>query len=193
MGEATEDRQRAATLPVGDVVRKLLEQHAQIRELFQEVRACVGDERQLVFEELRGLLAVHETAEELIVRPVVRGLLGDAEPAERDSEEAQAAKDLDALSKMDVNDSEFLVKLGALENAVSKHAEAEEKHEFDAIEQQCSSDQRETMGKYLDVALKLAPTRPHPSVAGHEKAVMAVGPIASLIDHTRDAIRDAMR
>jgi hypothetical protein len=38
MGDANEDRAKARALPEGDVVRVLLEQHAQIRELFTQVK-----------------------------------------------------------------------------------------------------------------------------------------------------------
>lgn len=191
MGTATEDLQKAATLPDGDVVRKLLEQHARIRTLFDEVRNTEGDSRQEAFDELRGLLVVHETAEETIVRPVIRKLLGDEEPDARNAEEAEATKDLEELMKMDVADGEFLVKLDSLEQAVDEHAETEEQNEFAALQRECTPDERAAMGRKVDAAAKIAPTRPHPSVAGHEKAAMAVGPIAGLIDRTRDAIAKA--
>ena len=192
MGNATEDLQKAATLPEGDVVRTLLEQHARIRQLFGEVRHAEGETRGDAFDELRALLVVHETAEETIVRPVIRKLIGDEEPDARNSEEAEATKDLEALMKMDVSDTEFLVKLGALEQAVDQHAESEEQNEFAALQQECSPEERASMGRKVQAAAKIAPTRPHPSVAGHEKVSLAVGPIAALVDRTRDAIAKAM-
>ncbi|MFF9125215.1 hypothetical protein ACF09J_18265 [Streptomyces sp. NPDC014889] len=38
-----------------------------------------GDEKQQTFDELRALLAVHETAEEMILRPVAADTAGTAE------------------------------------------------------------------------------------------------------------------
>lgn len=192
MGNATENLQRAATLPEGDVLRKLHEQHARIRDLFQQVRTYLGDERKQAFDELRALLVVHETAEETIVRPVIRKILGDQEPDERNAEEAQATKDLDELMSMNIENTDFLVKFGALENAVDAHADAEESNEFVAIEQRCTAEERKSMGRKLEAAAKVAPTRPHPSVAGHEKTTMVVGPLAALVDRTLDAIAKAV-
>jgi hypothetical protein len=44
------------------------------------------------------------------------------------------------------------------------------------------------MGRMMRVVETLAPTRPHPSTAGKPAAQYAVGPIASLLDHARDAV-----
>lgn len=63
MNNAAEDRAKAAELAEGDVVRTLLEQHARIRELFEDVTSAEGAHNQQAFDELRALLAVHETAE----------------------------------------------------------------------------------------------------------------------------------
>jgi hemerythrin superfamily protein len=87
MGSATEDRQKAAQLPEGDVIRLLLNQHAQIRDLFDEVESSHGEQRHDAFEELRGLLAVHETAEEMVLRPVTEDIAADGVAAARNSEE----------------------------------------------------------------------------------------------------------
>ena len=191
MGNATENLQRAAVLPEDDVVRKLHEQHARIRELFQRVRMTMGDERKEAFDELRTLIVVHETAEETIVRPVLRKLIGDEEPNERNNEEAEATKVLEDLMNMHIDDADFMVRFGEFEGSVDEHADAEERDEFTAIEQNCSMDERASMGRKFEAAAKVAPTRPHPSFAGHEKTSMAVGPIAALADRTLDAIAKA--
>ena len=47
------------------------------------------------------------------------------------------------------------------------------------------------MGTQVKAAESIAPTHPHPSTAGSPVAQWAVGPIASLVDRTRDAISKA--
>lgn len=175
-----------------DVVRKLIDQHARIRGLFEEVRTSVGEQRQQAFEELRALLIVHETAEEMIVRPVIRHLLGDGEPNARNAEEADANRGLADLSALQTDDVEFLVRFAELEKSVDAHARAEEAFEFQAIAEGCPLDERTLMGRQLDAAVKVAPTRPHPGLMGHEMTVLTVGPIAALIDRVRDAIKSAL-
>jgi hemerythrin superfamily protein len=190
MGDATEDRRKAAELPEGDVVRVLLEQHARIRDLFAEVKSETGEHKKQAFDELRALLAVHETAEEMVLRPVTKrvddrgGKVADA----RNQEESEANKVLKDLESLDVDSADFDARLAEFEKAVDSHAEAEESEEFPLILDSCDESERQTMGSHMLTAEKIAPTHPHPSTAGSTPAQFAVGPIASLIDRTRDAI-----
>jgi hemerythrin superfamily protein len=191
MGDAAEDRRKAAELPEGDVVRVLLEQHARIRDLFAEVRSETGEHQKHAFDELRGLLAVHETAEEMVLRPATKRA-DDSQGARvadaRNQEESEANEVLKDLESLEVGSAEFDEKLAAFEKAVDSHAEAEEHEEFPLILQSCDESQRKTMGSQMLAAEKVAPTHPHPSTAGSTVAQFAVGPIASLIDRTRDAV-----
>ena len=127
MGDAAEDRTKAAQLPEGDVILILLEQHARIRELFADVKSAEGERKQHAFDELRALLAVHETAEEMVLRPVSRDAAGAS------------------------------------------------------------------VTKQILAAEKIAPTHRHPSAAGSVTAQYAMGPFASLVDRTRDAIKAALQ
>jgi hemerythrin superfamily protein len=192
MGDATEDRTKAAELPEGDVIRVLLEQHARIRELFQDVRSATGEHKQHAFDELRALLAVHETAEEMVVRPVTTDVGGGSVAEARNKEEAEANEVLKDLEKLDVSSAEFDQKLAAFEKSVDEHAEKEESEEFPQILARVDEKRRATMGTQLKAAEKIAPTHPHPSTAGSTAAQYAVGPFASLVDRTRDAIKSVI-
>src|SRR4051794_9247163 len=102
MGDAAEDRQKADQLPEGDVIRFLLNQHAQIRDLFDEVQASHGEQRQHAFEELRALLAMHETAEEMVLRPVTEKIATSGVAEARNAEEQEANEVLKKLEDVDV-------------------------------------------------------------------------------------------
>jgi hypothetical protein len=182
MSAADDERTAAAQLPNGDVVALLLEQHARIRELFAEATRATGDHRQHAFDELRALLAVHEAAEELIVRPVAK------KTAARDAEEKEASGVLKKLEGMDVSSPGFEVALAEFEKAVSDHAEHEEREEFPAIVAECTVQQRRVMGVRLRRAEHLAPTRAHPAAAGSPTALLMTGPFAAMMDKARDAI-----
>jgi hemerythrin superfamily protein len=191
MSEAAQERARAAELPEGDVIRVLLEQHARIRELFQHVSSAEGMHKKEAFDELRALLAVHETAEELVLRPVSSETAGKQVADARNNEEAEANKVLAELEKMDVDSPDFDQMLQSFEHAVSEHAEAEENEEFPAILSSCDEERRKTMGRQMLAAESVAPTHPHPSTAGSTAAQFAVGPFAAIVDRTRDAISKA--
>ncbi len=188
MRSATEDRARASRLPEGDVIRILLEQHVRIRELFDELATAPPDHRQAVFNELRALLAVHETAEELVLRPVSRKLTGESVADARSKEEQEANEMVAELETLEVSSTEFERKLAALRVAVEAHGDSEEREEFPAVVSQCDLDERRSMGDRLRPAESLAPTHPHPPAVGSATAQMSVGPIASLLDKARDAL-----
>jgi hypothetical protein len=48
------------------------------------------------------------------------------------------------------------------------------------------------MGKQILAAESVAPTHPHPSTAGSTVAQWAIGPFVSVVDRTKDAIKNAM-
>ncbi len=189
MDDAQQDRISAADLPEGDVIRILLDQHAKVRELFAEVSTAEGAHRSRAFDELRALLAVHETAEEMVLRPVTSKVAGDSVAQARNDEEAEANKVLADLERMDVASPEFHTRLAAFETAVTEHADAEEREEFPHILSSCDEARRLAMGRMLKAAEAVAPTHPHPSVTGSPAAQWAVGPFASIVDRTRDAIK----
>lgn len=186
--EAKVERARAAQWPDDDVVGVLLRQHARIRDLFAEVRKVGGEHRQQAFDELRSLLAVHETAEEMVLRPVTTELDKTVADA-RNREEDQASRVLRQLEKMDVGSDEFDRQLAEFEKAVASHAEHEESEEFPRIRAARTEKQLEDLGRRLRAAEKIAPTHPHPSTAGSPAAQWTIGPIVSIIDRVRDAVR----
>jgi hypothetical protein len=189
MGDAQEDRSKAAQLPEGDVIRILLEQHARIRELFADVSSAEGEHKQQAFDELRALLAVHETAEEMILRPVTKDADGASVADARNNEEAEANEVLKELEKLDVNGADFDTKLASFQTSVDHHAESEENDEFPLILANCDEEKRQKMGKQILRAESIAPTHPHPSAAGKPAVQWTVGPFASLVDRAKDALK----
>ncbi|WP_346777397.1 hemerythrin domain-containing protein [Streptomyces sp. HNM0575] len=188
MSNAALERAEAAKLPEDDIIGLLLTQHARMRELFAEVHLSLGDEKKAKFGELRALLAVHEAAEEMILRPVAKREAGEGEADSRNEEEEEAGRILAELERMDPDGSQFEAKLTEFEKAVGDHADHEEREEFPAVRDGCSQEQRRKMGKRLLRAERTAPTHPHPAATGSSAAQWTVGPFASLMDRARDAI-----
>lgn len=172
------------------VIAVLLQQHARIRSLFSQVKTAKDDEKQKRFDELRQLLAVHETGEELVLRPVSKKTAGNEVADDRNKEESEAAHVLAELEKMDVDTLAFDAKFSEFEQAVSRHAEAEEQLEFPTVSSRHTAEELDRMGRRLLAAEKLAPTHPHPTTAGSPVAQAAVGPFVSLLDHARDAFNE---
>jgi len=176
-----------------DVVEILLRQHARIREGFVQVKAATGAERQERFTELRALLAAHETAEEMVLRPVSSQLAGSEVADARNAEEKEANRVLARLDSLDVHSAEFDTLFREFQVSVLDHAQKEEVEEFPAVQRGRSPEQLASMGKVLLALEKVAPTHPHPSTAGSPALQWAVGPFVSVLDRARDALAAAMK
>jgi hypothetical protein len=187
MGEADNERAHADRLAPGGVISLLLEQHAEIRDLFGAILAAPEAQRQEPFDRLRELLAVHEAGEEMVLRPVSRKDAGVQVADARNAEEREAAHVLAELEQMDVADARFAAKLAEFEKAVSDHADHEEIEEFPAVQAAHTDEELRELGAKLLSAERRAPSHPHPAAAGSPAAQRVVGPFAALLDKARDA------
>jgi hemerythrin HHE cation binding domain-containing protein len=193
MSDLTGAAARAVDQPQGDLIAILLEQHERIRELFAHVKGAEGERKQQAFDELRALLAVHETAEEMVLRPVSSKDAGAEVTDARNEEERQASRTLTVLEMMDVSSAEFDREFAEFERAVLDHARREEQDEFPPVRAREDQNTLLAMGRTLRAVERVAPTHPHPSTAGSPAAQWMVGPFASLVDRTLDAIKNAKR
>ena len=178
-----------------DVVDLLIQQHEHIRELLASVEQAAGSSaRQQSFEELRRFLAVHETAEELITHPVARTTDGGNDVVDaRLEEETESKKMLAELDGMSVDDPEFDTRFAVLKEAVLAHAKAEEQEEFTLLRKDSDTKRLERMASAVLAAEAIAPTHPHPSAGSSMTTNLMAGPLASLLDRTRDAVSAALK
>lgn len=174
-----------------DILAQLLQQHDRIRQLLAETLDADGGAKQECFDELRGLLAVHEAAEEMILRPAAKRVAGKDEADARNEEESRAIEVLAELEGLDVHSNEFNARLIAFQQAVEDHTQREEHEEFPAIRARCDIEDRRTMGRRLRMVERMAPTHPHPTTAGSTAAQWAIGPFAALMDRAKDAFRNS--
>lgn len=177
-----------------DVIEVLLQQHEEIRRLFDDVEQAGGPGKREAWEQLVRLLAVHEVAEEIVVRPITRAVVegGDAIADERLGEEHAAKEMLSGSERLDLDAVEFSRTLVELRAAVLAHAEREERDEFPRLRQALSSDELHELGVALRAVEVVAPTHPHPRVPDTALGNLAAGPLASIVDRTRDVIRGAV-
>ena len=169
-------------------------QHDQIRDLFDAVERATPDDRAEPFKQLVRLLAVHETAEEIVIYPAAaKGEAGKEIVEERKAEEDAAKKTLADLEKLDPSSAEFGTLLAALRADVLAHAEAEEEEVFPLLTEVADTDDLKAMTAKLEAAEALAPTHPHKSAPESAIGNLLTGPLVAMVDRVRDAIRDAGR
>jgi hemerythrin superfamily protein len=175
--------------PAGSVIAVLSVQHDRIRELLAEVRdGGRSERRRQAFDALRALLAAHETAEEVVVRPVSAQLMDRDLIADRNREERRIVRLLADLEKLDARGADFAEAFGPFEQALVTHLTMEEAEEFPVLEAEVGERERRAMARWMERAVALGPSHAHPFAAGSPAAQRAVGPFTALLDHARDRL-----
>jgi hemerythrin-like domain-containing protein len=178
-----------------DVVDVLTADHREFDRIFTELEGLRGRsepdslrrKRELVDEVTIGLVK-HSVAEETQVYPRVEKQV-DKEEAEHSKEEhSEAEETMKRLERMDPGDPEFDGAVEELIREIRHHVEHEESRMFTELRASFSRDELVDMAKQVETVKKLAPTRPHPMTPNEPGVRLAVGPVASLIDHLRDAV-----
>ncbi|MGI5149761.1 hemerythrin domain-containing protein [Plantactinospora sp. CA-294935] len=175
-----------------DVLDLLVEQHKQIKTLFGQLGRAEGTQKRELFEDLVRLLAVHESAEEIVVHPTAKRKIdrGDTVTGQLRHEEDEAKHELAALYDLGVDHPEFDRRLSKFADAVVAHATREETEEFPSLRRNLSAAQLGRMAGALRAAEAMAPTRPHPRSGESASANLMAGPPMAVFDRIRDAVRD---
>jgi hemerythrin superfamily protein len=178
---------RAVSDDASDVIEFLQNQHQQVRGLLDDVLATSGEQRQRSFDTVREMLARHETAEEMIVRPLTKKAPGGEQVAQgRMDEENEAKEVLAELEKIEVDSPEFTRMFTEFRSSVLEHAEHEEREEFPLLRQNTDEEALVKARDRVKRAEQMAPTHPHPS-ARTTAANYVAGPFAAMLDRARDA------
>jgi len=178
-----------------DVVDVLTADHREFDRIFTELeglRHRTGSDvlkrkRELVDEVTIGLVK-HSVAEETQVYPRVEKQV-DKEEAEHSKEEhAEAEETMKRLERMDPDDPGFDDAVKELIDEIRHHVQHEESRMFTELRATFSRDELIEMAEKVEAVKKIAPTRAHPMTPNEAGVRMAVGPVASLLDHLRDAV-----
>ncbi|HKU69114.1 MAG TPA: hemerythrin domain-containing protein [Candidatus Baltobacteraceae bacterium] len=137
----------ANVLPLrGSSVHEILENdHETIKGLLNSLtHAAANADRMQTLEQLKGVLTIHNATEENIVYPALNKIAGHKfETMKLYNETASADMlvfELDTMLK-EGDDTKFAQKAEALQKAVFKHIEAEEKHALPHLEDGADSEE----------------------------------------------------
>jgi hemerythrin superfamily protein len=167
----------------------LVDQHHRIDDLFRRALDAQGDERRRAFIALRRLIAVHETAEEVLVHPRIRWVDrdGDVQARARIEEETAIKSRLVELEDLEPDSTEFADGLTQLRAIAMTHNRAEETEEFPALARGLNDSQQKHLSRRLAVVERMAPTRPHPGLALGGENILAGG-FAAIVDRVHDLL-----
>ena len=178
-----------------DVVELLSADHQEFDRIFRELEGLRGrqDEESLqrkssLVDEVTIGLVKHSVAEETQVYPRVEKQIDEEEARHSKEEHAEAEEIMKRLERMEPADPEFDPTVTRLIEEIRHHVEHEEGRMFAQLRAQFGHDELVAMAGQVETVKKLAPTRPHPMTPNEAGVRLAVGPVASLIDHLRDAV-----
>jgi hemerythrin superfamily protein len=176
-----------------DVVDVLTADHREVEVLIAEILASPDSGRQRdLADQLIAELIRHAVAEEMFVYPAMREHLPDGDSAvEHDVEEH---KELELLLKQlegaEAGQADFLDLISRIQDVLADHVRDEEGDQFPQLRAQLPQHELTSLAERVELAKKVAPTRPHPAAPNSELFHKLVGPGVGLVDRLRDRLTD---
>lgn len=131
----------------------------------------------------------HEAIEEQIFWPAVRDALDDGDAlADTAIEQEQAGKHLlQRLEDGDPGEPDYQEALQEFVKLGREHIAWEQDVVWPRFEAAGGKDELLKMGEKLEMAKKIAPTRPHPDTPPNPAVLKTMGMATAIVDHVRDA------
>lgn len=183
--------QHNANGSAADVVDILTTDHKEMMELAGQIkRSSDIEERRDTTETLIAEVMRHAVAEEMYVYPVIEKCIPNGtEEVEHDKQEHdEIVQVMKQLEDCNAADPLFMERVEKLEGLLSHHADDEESEQFPKMRSHLSSEQLTELGKKVEEAKKMAPTRPHPSAPHSELFHKSVGTGVGMVDRLRDKL-----
>lgn len=174
-----------------DVVEVLTHDHREVEDLFGQLEAAANREQlNDLVEKVTIELVRHSVAEEQWLYPAVREMLaeGDKLADQEMAEHAEVEQTLKDLEGMNAGERDYSDKVKTLIADVRQHVLEEEGELFPKLVAVSTAAQLEELGRKIETAKKMAPTRPHPSSPSRPPANKVLAPGVGLVDRLRDAL-----
>lgn len=176
---------------IADVADILTTDHKEMMALAEQIkRSSDIDQRRDTTETLIAEVMRHAVAEEMYVYPVMEKCIPNGrEEVEHDKQEHDEIVTLmKQLEELEAADPQYMERVEKLEGLLSHHADDEESDQFPKLRKYIPEEQLIEMGKQVENAKKLAPTRPHPSAPHSELFHKSVGAGIGMVDRLRDKL-----
>jgi len=175
-----------------DALSLLMEDHREVEDMFARLEAggMEIDARKDLVDQVTIEIVRHSVAEEQYLYPFVHDHLpgGETLHDEELSDHARIEVLLKQLDGMSADNLEFEATLRELMTEVRSHVAEEEGTLFNELREATTAEQREDLGGKIEMAKRVAPTRPHPSAPDTPPMNKLLGPGTGLVDRIRDAL-----
>jgi hemerythrin superfamily protein len=176
-----------------DALALLKKDHDAVKKLFARFEKSPS---KALSDRIVRELAVHSAIEEQLFYPAVRQAAEQEELEEADEQVLEALEEhrvakwlLAEIEKMDEDDERFEAKCSVLFESVRHHIKEEEGPLFRFVRRLLPKQQRDALGKAMQSAKKVAPTRPHPRAPDEPPGNIIAGGVAAVMDKGRDAVK----
>ncbi|MDX5377735.1 MAG: hemerythrin domain-containing protein [Halomonas sp.] len=183
------------TASAQDVVDILTLDHREMEELLDRIqRSPDAEQRRDLTDTLITEVMRHSVAEEMYVYPTMEKRIPDGEEeAEHDREEHdEIVQVMKQLEDADAAEPAFMDRVHKLDELLRHHAKDEEADQFPKLRQRIPGETLVELGRKVEKAKQLAPTRPHPSAPHSELFHKTVGPGVGMVDRLRDQLSGRM-
>jgi hemerythrin superfamily protein len=164
--------------------------HEQLDRLLRELDGTTGREQERVLRRIDRLVFSHAFAEETVLWPVLRKVLPDGDALTlRVEEEHQEVNELVAeLETLGSDDPRRPGRLARLAEVLREDVRDEEDVLFPRLQEALDPAALRRLGLQWEVARRVSPTRPHPTVSRRPPGNALSGLPLSLLDRTRDVV-----
>ncbi|MFQ3787054.1 hemerythrin domain-containing protein [Halomonas sp. A29] len=183
------------TTSTQDVVDILTIDHREMEDLLDQIqRSPDVEQRRDLTDTLIAEVVRHAVAEEMHLYPVMEKRIPDGEEeAEHDKEEHdEIVQVMKQLEDTDAAEPVFMDRVQKLDELLRHHAKDEEVDQFPKLRQRISREDLVELGRKVEKAKQMAPTRPHPSAPHSELFHKTVGPGVGMVDRLRDQLSGRM-
>jgi len=179
----------------GSVFVRQRNDHVELDHLLEELDGTTGREQERVLRRIDRLVFSHAFAEETVLWPVIRRVLPDGEALtlqveEEHQEVNELVAELETLGHDDPRRDELLSRLV---QALQADVREEEDVMFPRLQEQLDGPALRRLGRQWEVARRVSPTRPHPTVSRRPPGNAVSGLPLSVLDRSRDLVDAAVQ
>jgi hemerythrin superfamily protein len=174
----------------GSVLVRQRADHEQLDRLLHELDGTTGTAQERVLRRIDRLVFSHAFAEETVLWPVVRRVLpdGDALTLQVEEEHQEVNELVSELETTGHDDPRRAVLLARLVEVLREDVRDEEDALFPRLQQALDAPALRRLGRQWDLARRVSPTRPHPTVSRRPPGNAVSALPLTVLDRSRDLV-----
>jgi hemerythrin superfamily protein len=164
--------------------------HEELDRLLRELDGSTGTEQERVLRRIDRLVFSHAFAEETVLWPAIRRVLpdGDALTLRIEEEHQEVNQLVSELETLGHDDPRRAATLARLVEVLQEDVRDEEDVLFPRLQEVLDAGALRRLGLQWEVARRVSPTRPHPTVSRRPPGNAVSGLPLSLLDRSRDLV-----